>query len=129
VDWRLDVQQAVELPNVVATGATTRLEAGTALETLRPGLEARGHRVVGHALTSGLHAIVANDGRADGPTGLFARHPGAGRWAGGADPRREGLARGSAGVADGRADPAPRRRDTDAGRPAMGIAAGWSSVP
>lgn len=102
VDWRLDVQQAVELPNVVTTGATTRLEAGTPLAALRPGLEARGHRVVEQALTSGLHAIVANDAGAGGRAGLFGRDPGAGRWAGGADSRREGVARGTAQAQEGR---------------------------
>ena len=96
VDWRLDAQQAVALPNLVAIGAVTRLEAGTALEGLRPALAARGHAVVAsEALTSGLHAIVFNGRHADGRPGLFAHHPGAGRWAGGADPRREGIARGS----------------------------------
>jgi gamma-glutamyltranspeptidase/glutathione hydrolase len=96
VDWRLDVQQAVELPNFVAIGAVTRLERGTALQALGPALQARGHAVVAsEALTSGLHAIVFNGRHPDGRPGLFAHHPGAGRWAGGADPRREGVARGS----------------------------------
>jgi len=98
VDWRLDVQQAIELPNFgAATSPVTVIEAGTALEALRPGLEARGHTVVSSGtLVSGLHAIVRNAPRGDGPPPPFARHPGRGLWAGGADPRREGVARGSA---------------------------------
>lgn len=89
IDWRLDPQQAVDLPNYGAlVSATTLLERGTPIEALAPGLRARGHRVVVTDLNSGLHAI-ARDG--DG-------------WAGGADPRREGAAMGSArreGVAPG----------------------------
>ena len=97
VDWRLDVQQAIDLPNFgAATSPVTVIEAGTALEALRPGLEARGHTVVSSGtLVSGLHAIVRNAPRGDGPPPPFARHPGRGLWAGGADPRREGVARGS----------------------------------
>jgi len=97
VDWRLDVQQAIDLPNFgAATSPVTVIEAGTALEALRPGLEARGHTVVSSGtLVSGLHGIVRNARRDDGPPPPFARHPGRGLWAGGADPRREGVARGS----------------------------------
>ena len=80
IDWRLDPQAAVDLPNFGGlASATTLLERGTALEALAPGLRARGHRVVLTDLNSGLHAI-ARDGAG---------------WAGGADPRREGLAQGS----------------------------------
>jgi gamma-glutamyltranspeptidase/glutathione hydrolase len=100
VDWRLDVQQAIELPNFgAATSPVTAIEAGTPLEALRPGLEARGHTVVpSGTLVSGLHGIVRNAPRGDGLPPPFARHPGRGLWAGGADPRREGVARGSESV-------------------------------
>ncbi|WP_183966699.1 gamma-glutamyltransferase [Quisquiliibacterium transsilvanicum] len=80
IDWKLDPQQAVDLPNFGAqASATTLLERGTSLEALAPGLRARGHRVTIVDLNSGLHAI-ARDGEG---------------WAGGADPRREGTAMGS----------------------------------
>lgn len=99
VDWQLDVQQAINLPNFGAqTDATTSLEKGSVIDTaaLREALVARGHTVVQTtAFTSGLHAITFNGQRADGTPGLLARHPGAGVYAGGADPRREGTAQGN----------------------------------
>jgi len=78
LDWGLDVQAAVELPNVVNRNGPTALEKGTAAEALAQPLRARGHAVEIEAMTSGLHAIHSRDGR------LF----------GGADPRREGVALG-----------------------------------
>jgi gamma-glutamyltranspeptidase/glutathione hydrolase len=97
IDWRLDVQQAVDLPNFGAqTGALTLLEAGTALTALQPALEARGHVVQATpAFTSGLHGIVVNRRRVDGQPGLLAGNAAAGALAGGADPRREGVAHGN----------------------------------
>ena len=48
------------------------------------------------AFTSGgLHGIVFNGRRANGQAGTLARDPNAGTWAGGADPRREGVAKGN----------------------------------
>ena len=99
VDWQLDVQQAINLPNFGAqTDATTSLEKGSVIDTaaLREALVALGHTVVQTtAFASGLHAITFNGQRADGTPGLLARHPGAGVYAGGADPRREGTAQGN----------------------------------
>lgn len=96
IDWGLDVQQAIDLPNFAAlAGPTTLLERGTALAATRQPLEARGHAVELFDLDSGVHAIVFNGRRADGRAGRFARDPDAGTWAGGADPRREGVARGN----------------------------------
>lgn len=81
IDWELDVQQAVDLPNFGAmASAATFLERGTALEALAPALKRLGHRVLLIDLTSGLHGVART---ADG------------RWVGGADPRREGAARSS----------------------------------
>jgi gamma-glutamyltranspeptidase/glutathione hydrolase len=79
LDWRLDVQQALDLPHFGNrnTGAI-ELERGSALETLKPALEAMGHKVNAIDLTSGLHGIR-----------IFADH-----LEGGADPRREGIAKG-----------------------------------
>ncbi|HEX6162113.1 MAG TPA: gamma-glutamyltransferase [Vicinamibacterales bacterium] len=90
IDWKLDIQQAIDLPNFGAqTSATTELERGSALASIQKGLEARGHTVAINDINSGLQGIVNN--RAGAP---FARAPQQGRLAGGADPRREGTAKG-----------------------------------
>jgi len=95
IDWQLDIQQAIDLPNFGAqTSATTTLERGTRLAALQAALEARGHTVTVADINSGLQGIVLNGTQASGSPGAFARAPGRGRWAGGADPRREGTARG-----------------------------------
>jgi gamma-glutamyltranspeptidase / glutathione hydrolase len=99
IDWRLNVQQAINLPNFGAqTNATTSLEQGSAIDTaaLRADLTARGHTVArSTAFTSGLHGAVFNSIRPNGDPGQFARNPGAGVYAGGSDPRREGISRGN----------------------------------
>ncbi len=98
-DWGLNVQQAINLPNFGAqTNATTSIEKGSAIDTaaIRDGLKARGHTVAQtDSFTSGLHGVVFNGVRSNGDAGLFARNPGAGTYAGGADPRREGIALGN----------------------------------
>ncbi|MDO9144418.1 gamma-glutamyltransferase [Rhodoferax sp.] len=99
IDWKLNVQQAINLPNFGAqTNATTSLEKGSLIDTpaIRDELKARGHTVVQTtSFSSGLHGVVFNGFRADGQPGLLSRHPAAGNYAGGADPRREGSARGN----------------------------------
>ncbi len=99
VDWNLNIQQAINLPNFGAmTNATTSIEKGSVIDnpTLRNGLTARGHTVAqSTAFASGLHGITFNGVRADGTNGLLARNPAAGQYAGGADPRREGTAQGN----------------------------------
>ena len=77
-DWRLDVQQAIALPNMGSRNRDTEIESGTVLESLREDLRAQGHRVNIMPLPSGVHAIMVT------PDGLE----------GGADPRREGVAAG-----------------------------------
>lgn len=79
LDWKLDPQQAVSLPHYGSrNGPVTELEAGQGLDALAPQLTARGQQVKAVDMTSGLSAIVRGD------------HG----WLGGADPRREGTARG-----------------------------------
>jgi gamma-glutamyltranspeptidase / glutathione hydrolase len=78
LDWRLDIQGAIEVPNFGSRNGPLELEAGSALEALAKPLAARGHLVELHELPSGVHGIE--------------RVPGG--WRGGADPRREGVARG-----------------------------------
>ena len=80
LDWGLTMQQAIDLPNLVAigdftAGETAKFPAGVVQGladkglTLRAGFSAEG---------SGLHGIMVRDGFLDG----------------GADPRREGVAKG-----------------------------------
>lgn len=78
LDWDMDPQRAVALPNFGSRNGPTEIEKGTAYEALAPALRERGHEVLFIDLTSGAQAIE--------------RH--AGGWRGGADPRREGAARG-----------------------------------
>src|SRR4029077_19013233 len=78
IDWNLDPQAAVALPNFGSRNGPTELEAGMSVAALAGKLEALGHEVRIHDQTSGLQAIVRT------PHG----------WIGGADPRREGIVRG-----------------------------------
>ncbi len=78
LDWKLDIQTAISLPNHAVRRGRIDLERGTALEVIAPKLRALGHRVRVRALTSGLQGIAITK---DGLTG-------------GADPRREGLVLG-----------------------------------
>lgn len=78
LDWRLDPQAALDLGHIVNRNGPTELEAGTDAAAFRDGLERLGHTVAVVELNSGLHAILRRDGR----------------WIGGADPRREGVAIG-----------------------------------
>ena len=78
LDWGLDPQAALDLPNFGSRNGPTELEKGTELERLDGALKAMGHEVRAIDMISGTHAIRRT------PAG----------WAGGADPRREGAARG-----------------------------------
>ena len=78
LDWGLDIQAAIDLPNVVNRNGATDVEEGEASSALAAGLAALGHEVTVRPLTSGLHGIAVS---ADGLSG-------------GADPRREGVALG-----------------------------------
>jgi gamma-glutamyltranspeptidase/glutathione hydrolase len=78
LDWNLDPQAAVALPNFVNRNGATVLEADTVVAAIGPTLEALGHEVELREMTSGLIAVAVT------PAGLV----------GGADPRREGVALG-----------------------------------
>jgi gamma-glutamyltranspeptidase / glutathione hydrolase len=78
LDWEMDAQRAVALPNFGSRNGPTEIERGSAYEALAPALRERGHDVLLLDLTSGTQAIERV----------------AGGWRGGADPRREGAARG-----------------------------------
>jgi gamma-glutamyltranspeptidase / glutathione hydrolase len=79
LDWKLDPQVAVDLPNFGSRNGPTELEAGTEAETWKLALEAKGHEVKLIDMNSGIQAIVAT------PAGFV----------GGADSRREGVAIGN----------------------------------
>jgi gamma-glutamyltranspeptidase / glutathione hydrolase len=96
IDWNMDIQQAINLSNFGAqTSATTSLEKGSLAVGAEAELKARGHTVSILDINSGVHGIVFSRVRSDGSLGLLTRNPDAGTWAGGADPRREGVARGN----------------------------------
>ncbi len=79
LDWKLNIQQAIDLPHVLNKNGATRIEAGTPMETLKPVLDGMGHEVEMREMTSGLQGIwITPDGTLEG----------------GVDPRREGVAAG-----------------------------------
>ena len=78
LDWNLDPQTAIDLPNFGSRNGPTEVEQGTELESVQATLKAMGHEVRAIPMTSGLQVI---------------RRTRAG-WEGGSDPRREGIARG-----------------------------------
>lgn len=78
LDWGLDAQRAIDLPNFGSYNGPTVLEKGRFPLATVDALRARGHVVNEIDLTSGLQAIQ--------------RTPGG--WFGGADPRREGIVMG-----------------------------------
>jgi gamma-glutamyltranspeptidase/glutathione hydrolase len=82
LDWGLNVQQAIALPNFGSRNGPTELEAGRFPQATVDALKARGHALRQSEQNSGLHGIM--------------RLPIHGEpwWFGGADPRREGVARG-----------------------------------
>jgi gamma-glutamyltranspeptidase/glutathione hydrolase len=76
--WGLDVQQAIDLPNFGPIDGPLLLETGRFPAATLQALRERGHRVVATELPTGLQLIRRGD------AGL----------SGGADPRKEGVARG-----------------------------------
>ena len=82
LDWGLDMQQAIALPNFGSRNGPTELEAGRFPVSEIEALKARGHSVRIGEQTSGLQGISRMEIH------------GVPLWFGGADPRREGVAKG-----------------------------------
>lgn len=82
LDWGLNLQEAIDLPNFGSRNGATELERGRFPEATLEALKAKAHNIRIFDQTSGLHGIerVAVDGRS--------------AWFGAADPRREGVAAG-----------------------------------
>lgn len=82
LDWGLDVQQAISLPNFGSRNGPTELEQGRVSDAVVAELKARGHNVKVIEQTSGLQGIMRMNMN------------GQQVWFGAADPRREGIAKG-----------------------------------
>jgi gamma-glutamyltranspeptidase/glutathione hydrolase len=78
LEWGMDIQDAISLPNSLNRFGTFDLEKGTKAEALEPVLSEMGFKVSVRDLNSGVQGIVIQE------NGLL----------GGADPRREGLVLG-----------------------------------
>jgi gamma-glutamyltranspeptidase / glutathione hydrolase len=78
LEWGMDIQQAINLPNMLNRFGTYDLEKGTEAETYAKALTDMGFKVSVQDLNSGVQGIVVDK------DGLL----------GGADPRREGLVLG-----------------------------------
>ena len=78
LDWKLNIQSAVDSANFLSRNDGLRIEAGTRLEKMVPALEKIGHQVKLFNRASGLNGIFVNEGGLEG----------------GADKRREGVALG-----------------------------------
>ena len=83
LDWNLDPQAAISLPNFGSRNGATELEAGMFSPELKQALRVKGHALSEIDMTSGVQAIVRTPD-AQGKASL----------SGGADPRREGEAVG-----------------------------------
>ncbi len=82
MDWGLNVQQAISLPNFGSRNGPTELEQGRAPAAQVEALRAMGHEVRVIEQNSGLQGIMRLNAH------------GKDFWFGGADPRREGMVRG-----------------------------------
>lgn len=78
IDWGMDIQTAISLPNMLNRGSAYEIEQNTPAAALAPQLEQLGYKVQVRDLNSGVQGIVI------GKNGLQ----------GGADPRREGKVMG-----------------------------------
>jgi gamma-glutamyltranspeptidase/glutathione hydrolase len=82
LDWQLDLQQAINLPNFGSRNGPTELELGRVSNQLVDALKEKGHQVQLNEQTSGLQGIMR------------IRSADQNLWFGAADPRREGSVRG-----------------------------------
>ncbi|TFW20164.1 gamma-glutamyltransferase [Massilia arenosa] len=82
LDWGLNVQQAISLPNIGSMNGPTVLEDRRVPQSVVDQLVAKGHTVRQVELNSGLHGVQRMTVN------------GQDVWFGGADPRREGVAHG-----------------------------------
>ncbi|MGZ3180923.1 MAG: gamma-glutamyltransferase [Telluria sp.] len=82
LDWGLNVQQAINLPNIGSMNGPTLIEERREPQAVIDALVARGHKVQQVEFNSGLHGIQRMSVN------------GQDLWFGGADPRREGIAKG-----------------------------------
>jgi len=82
MDWGLNMQQAISLPNFGSRNGPTELEQGRVSDSLVEALKAKGHNVRVMEQTSGLQGIMR------------VNIHGEEMWFGGADPRREGIVKG-----------------------------------
>lgn len=82
LDWDLNLQQAINLPNVGSRNGPTELEQGRTPPEMAAKLKARGHTLRLMEQTSGVQGIMR------------IQQGGEGLWFGAADPRREGVAAG-----------------------------------
>lgn len=78
LDWKLNPQDAINLPNFGSRNVGTEVEAGLVSPSLVKQLKDRGHEVSEIEMTSGTQ-VISRDGEG---------------WVAGADPRREGSALG-----------------------------------
>ena len=80
LDWNLSMQDAINLPNMIALGDIYIAEPSKFPSGVVDGLTQRGITIHGGfaAEASGLHGVIMRNGRLEG----------------GADPRREGIAAG-----------------------------------
>jgi gamma-glutamyltranspeptidase/glutathione hydrolase len=78
LDWKLDAQAALALPNFGSTGNAFEIELGWSAVWQALVMKSYGHTIAPDVMISGLHAIVRRDDHLEG----------------GADPRREGAAVG-----------------------------------
>ena len=78
LDWGMDMQAAISHPHFGSRNGATEIEKGTSIENLQGALKSMGHEVRVVDLPSGLHGIMRTSSG----------------WQGGADPRREGIAKG-----------------------------------
>ena len=82
LDWGLNVQQAIDLPNFGSRNGPTELERGRFSPKQIAALRERGHVIRVSDQTSGVHAISRINVHGEA------------WWLGGADPRREGSVEG-----------------------------------